>query len=135
MAGRGRKSKAELAVTTPANDRRPAPPRELTKAEADQWRAIVSRMPSSWFSVENLPLLSDYCRRICRARVIAEQIDACELDNLKRYAALQKMAHLETNAMIALARSLRLTLQSRVRSDAAGARVASTPTGPRPWEQ
>jgi hypothetical protein len=43
---------------------RPAPPDELTEEEAEEWRAIASRMPHDWFTRENHPLLCEYCRHI-----------------------------------------------------------------------
>jgi hypothetical protein len=65
MRGRGgRKSAASLAVVNVLGNERPAPPDDLTEEEAEEWRAIVSRMPHDWFTRENRPLLAEHCRHI-----------------------------------------------------------------------
>jgi hypothetical protein len=71
MAQRGGKSAASLSVGRVLGNERPAPPDELTEEEAEEWRAIASRMPHDWFTRENHPLLAEYCRHIVRARDLA----------------------------------------------------------------
>jgi hypothetical protein len=56
---RGRKSAAELSViVSPLNARRSPPPSELTDEQAEEWRAIVGRMPPGWFTREHFALLA-----------------------------------------------------------------------------
>jgi hypothetical protein len=64
MAQRGRKSAASLSIVQVLGNERPAPPDELTEEEAEEWRAIASRMPHDWWTRENYPLLAEYCRHI-----------------------------------------------------------------------
>ncbi len=47
---------------------------------------------------------------------------------------LARAAERESRAMVAIARSLRLTHQSQVRPETAGRQVARQPVGPMPWE-
>jgi hypothetical protein len=44
------------------------------------------------------------------------------------------MAERETRAITSLARSMRLTHQSRLKAETAATRVRATPDGPRPWD-
>src|SRR5438477_12568020 len=76
MAKRGRKSSAELAIVTPLQAvQRPEPPYEQFSDElADEWRAVVNRLPADWFPRETWPLLTQYVRHIIRARRLAQLI-------------------------------------------------------------
>jgi hypothetical protein len=71
MAQRGRKSAASLSIVSVLGNERPAPPDELTREEAEEWRAIASRMPHDWFMREIHPLLAECCRHIVRVRDLA----------------------------------------------------------------
>ncbi len=79
MAKRGRKSAAELALTDiPVVDvfRRmpPSPPSELTEAQAQVWRDAVSCMPGDWLKRGAHGILIEYCRHVCRSRLLEVQI-------------------------------------------------------------
>jgi hypothetical protein len=75
--------------------------------------------PHDWFGRETHALLADFCRRVERLRMLAEQIDEFAPDWLRTTRAwiatkkLGRMAERETRALTSLARSLRLTNQSR----------------------
>jgi hypothetical protein len=132
MRQRGRKSAAELSViVSPLAARRPAPPTELTAEQSEEWRAIVSRMPPDWFTRERFALLDQYCRHVCRARLMAKQIDDFDLEWLKdeagpgRLDKFMAMAERETRALNALARSMRLTHQSRLKAETAASKVGA----------
>src|SRR3954447_21858116 len=74
MGKRGPKSTDELSTIVPfpsREPRRPPAPRELAKAEALEWRAVVDRLPADWFPRETWGLLTQYCRHVVRARHVA----------------------------------------------------------------
>jgi hypothetical protein len=135
MGARGRPSRAELAVVPfkAAEARRPDPPAELTKAQAEVWTSIVASLPADWVSVANAPLMAAFCRHVTAARRIARRIEAEEQSdafNLASYGQLLSMQERESRAMATLATKLRLA-----RSSVDDRRKAPKPTsGPRPWE-
>jgi hypothetical protein len=53
---------------------------------------------------------------------------------IETYAKLLKMRDTETRAATALARSMRITHQSRVHKDTAGRAIESNIEGNKPWE-
>jgi hypothetical protein len=124
MAQRGRKSAQALAIVRPITDHRPPPPEGLTDQQADEWRAIVGRMPSGFFSREMFGLLAAYCQHSSAAQVLAGLIDSfqpewlVDPDGLARYD------------------KMRLTPQSRYMPNTAARAVANagTSSGKRPWE-
>ncbi len=147
MGSRGRKSAAELGVIQGIPER-PKPPDELTSAQAEEWRAVVARMPVNWFPREIWPLLCAYCRHICNARHIAKLIEAAhDLDigdrtALMRFNRLLGMQERQSNALAGLATRMRLTNQSRYTASSAAAQAKrgsgvelwEIPKGPTPWE-
>jgi hypothetical protein len=71
MRQRGRKSVAALsAVPVLPGQQKPEPPEELAAEEAEEWRAIVARLPYDWFPRETHGQLVNYCRHVVRANVI-----------------------------------------------------------------
>lgn len=133
MAKRGRKSQADLATVTPIGPRlgRPHPPEDLTPDQAEEWRAVVAAMPGDWFGRESLAMLADYCRHACRARFLASRLDAMTLDDVGELASwdtLSRLAERETRAMLACARSLRLTHQARQDPKSAARRARGRPS-------
>ena len=122
----GAESAVSLAVVTQLETRRPPPPAELTPEQSEEWRAVASTMPSGWFGRESYPLLASYCWHVCRSRWLASKIDT-DADRLLKIeggvALLDKlfaMAEREGRAVLAHARSLRLTQQSRYDARTAG---------------
>jgi phage terminase small subunit len=141
MIQRGRKSSAALSVVPLApGARRPDPPDELTPEQADEWRAVVGRMPADWFTRENQAMLVDLCRHVVIARRVSEQIDAfdpawlADDEGLKRYDKLTAILERHTRTIASLSTRMRLTQQSRY--NAAAANTASEKAkGPvKPWE-
>jgi hypothetical protein len=120
--------------------RRPAPPADLTTAQAVVWRAVVDHMPADWFRPETLDLLAAYCRHICRERFLSAELDRCPAtalsteDGLGHFGKLSAAAERESRAALALARSMRLTQQSRYDAAKAARAVGSQRIGPAPWE-
>lgn len=131
MAKRGRKSASQLTVgvqqfqESPTMVQRPDAPYDLTDTETDVWWTTVNAMPADWFPAETHALLKQYCRHVVTAAHIALLIQdftkpkrGKEFD-AHQYDKLCKMQEREGRAITSLARSMRLTQHSRVRSDAA----------------
>jgi hypothetical protein len=134
---RGRKSGASLetVLSVSGQPARPAAPERLTTDQAEVWQSVVGAMPADWFKAETFPLLSQYCRHTVAARVVDGLIaehEAGELD-IARYNKLLIMRSRESAAMTALARTMRLTQQSRIDPKTAGRRMANMPRANLPW--
>ena len=136
MAQRGRKSADSLQVVTPGNVTslaRPEPPADLTPEQADEWWAVVERMPADWFPRETHGLLSQYCRHVVTARRVAQLIksaeDADDLD-IQQLDQLYKMQEREGRALSSLATRMRISQQALIdkRTDKPGK------TAKKPWE-
>lgn len=134
MGTRGKKSAEALSVVTVMPER-PRPPAELNGQERDVWNATVNAHPGGWIARDSFPILIQYCRHTVRALRIAQLIQQEEDEddfNPDRWAKLLDLQNRETKTILALARSMRLTHQSRIRADSAKARPHEG--GPRPWE-
>ena len=139
---RGRKSAAETTtIVIDASRRSPArPPAELTDAQAAVWRDSAASMPGDWLSRGAYPILIQYVRHVCCARLLEAQIARFEPEWLKAEGGLARLdkllaaAERETRAMTACARALRLTPQSKMHPRTAGRQIADMPEGPRPWD-
>lgn len=135
MATRGRKSAASLSVVrAEAIDivRRPQPPQELTTEQAQEWRAVVDRLPADWFPRETHSLLAQYCRHVVAARRISQLIAASESAgefDLDEYDKLLKMQEREGRALSSLATRMRITQQTTY--DKSKKKPTS---GKRPWD-
>lgn len=118
MGTRGRESAASLSVISSEGVetvRRPTPPAELTDEQAQEWRAVVNRLPADWFPRETHPMLAAYCRHIVALRRIGQLIEHIESQkdiDLEAYDRLLKMQERESRAMSSLATRMRLTQQS-----------------------
>lgn len=118
MGDRGRKSAGELAVSTLSRIQtvqRPDAPYDLTDEQADEWRAVVNRMPADWFPRETWGLLAQYCRHVIAARKVAQLITKAEKAkafDVAAYSELLKMQEREGRAMSSLATRMRLTQHS-----------------------
>ena len=138
MAKRGRPSAAALEIAhapgTIEAIQRPDAPYDLTDEQAEEWWAIVNRLPADWFARETHPLLAQYCRHIVQARKIAKLIEDMLSDpegfNVKDYDRLLKMQEREGRAITSLATKMRIsqqaTLTKRADKGSRGAR--------KPWE-
>ena len=147
MGSRGRKSAAELGVIQGIPER-PKPPDELTSAQAEEWRAVVARMPVDWFGREIFPLLCAYVRHVTNSRHIARLIedahksDLSDRKALMRFNRLLGMQERQSNVLAGLATRMRMTNQSRYTATSAaaqakggtGPKLWEVPEGPEPWE-
>ena len=140
MRQRGRKSGVGLAVVVDVGRKMPAkPPPELTDAQAAVWRDCVASMEADWLTRAAFPILIEYCRHVCRARLLEAQIAAFEVEwtriesGLERFDKMLAMAERETRAATACARALRLTPQALMQPPGAGRRVIPGGRLPMPW--
>lgn len=140
MGKRGPKSNLTV-VPTASRVRRPPPPSYLGKEAAEVWRATVAQMPQGWFSAEHHPTLADYCEHVVRGRFLSRELAKFKPDwlsseeGVKRYEKLAAAAERETRAMLACARSLRLSHQARQQPKSAWRQtMGQYPEGEAPWE-
>lgn len=125
MRKRGRKSAAssEVAVVSPIETvSRPDAPYDLTDEQAQEWWAVVNRMPADWFPRETHGLLTQYCRHVVAARKIAQLIAKAEKAksfDVEEYDRLLKMQEREGRALSSLATRMRITQQATVRAELA----------------
>jgi len=118
MGARGPQSSASLSVISSTGIEayeRPRPPADLNFEAAQEWTAIVNRLPADWFGRETEALLAQYCRHTIAAKRVAALIDQAEADHecdLKDYDRLLKMQEREGRALTSLATKMRISQQS-----------------------
>ena len=141
MKQRGRKSAG--AMTLVVDDRfqmPPAPPSELTDAQAAVWRDVVGSLPGGWVSRAAFPILVQLCRHVGRARLLERAVADFQMEWLaapggpERLNLLLGMAQRETASVISCSRQLRLGPQQREHPRTAGRQLDNVPTGPKPWD-
>lgn len=96
------------------------PPASMSDDQRAVWRMSVENLPPDWFSTEQIPMLTEYCRHVCRA----DQLDAAlsQLDPIQDQEAFDKLTKLAAgeSAKIAMhARAMRLTQQARYKAETA----------------
>jgi hypothetical protein len=135
----GRKSAAELATVTALPIRLLAPPADLSADEANVWARVAATKPGDWWDAGSVPLLAQYCRATVQAELVAGLVASVgkamltDPDELGRYKELRKIQAALTGEIATLARSMRLTQQSRYNaknSDTASRKA----TGRKPWQ-
>ena len=148
MKKRGRVSSAAIEIETtlvadPLGRMPPQAPSELTDAQADVWRKVVGSMPSNFMSKGAHPILVEYCRHVCRSRLLEQQVARFQMDwvkvdgGLERFDRLLNMADRETRAMTACARALRLTPQAQMHPRSAARQIGAGTLGEEevmPWD-
>lgn len=139
MKSRGRKGLAEvLSLHQSVPGTAPAPPIELTEAEAALWRVIVSTKPWDWFTQDTFPLLKEYCRASIQLDDMAEQIRLNGMPTDKPSASIYKLVSERQDklrtAIKVLAASLRISLQARYDAQKAGTKGRAQPLR-KPWER
>jgi hypothetical protein len=145
MMKRGRKSRNELELTdtllVDVTRRMPAPPpSELTDAQAQVWRDVVSSMPGNFLVRGAHAVLIEYCRHACRARLLERQVARFQEEwintaekGLERFEKLLLMAEREGKAVVACARALRLTPQAQMHARTAARMANDVSPYPSPW--
>ena len=136
MAKRGRVPAASLAVAsiqTIETIERPDAPYDLTDEQADEWWAVVNRMPADWFPRETHGMLAQYCRHVVRARRLAQLLNKLETSedvDVKEYRDLLRSEEEQSRAISSLATRMRISQQATVRAE-----QARKPTMmKKPWE-
>lgn len=139
VAKRGRPSAADkqaLAVVEAVQVlQRPEPPAELSDEMADEWRAIVDRLPGGWFPKETHGVLAQYCRHLVAARRVAQLITALEAGpnlDIEAYDSALRMQERQSGMIASLATKMRLTQQATV--NAKTQKPADIGATKKPWE-
>ena len=142
MRTRGRHSAAELAVVNGGFAKRPEPPGDLTFRQVQIWNEVVASEPAEFFnSGATRGLLADYCihreetEKITRVINRYTSASLTSYSEAQDYSTLLRMRDLETKLVVSLARSLRLTNQSRYEDRTAARDARKVAPGPKPWEQ
>lgn len=138
MGNRGRTAAAaSLAIVPPGElvtsiKRPPAPP-ELTHEQAEEWRAVVDRMPAEWFTRETHGMLAQYCRHVVSARRVGQLIESMDQGSeefdLAKYDLLLKMQEREGRALSSLATRMRISQHSSYDK-----KKTKGTTAKRPWD-
>lgn len=118
MGARGKKSAASLSVVPSIGViQRPEPPSDLTTDQANEWVAVVNRMPADWFPRETHAMLAHYCRHVVSARRVGDLIEnlmesESSSDWVGDYDRLLKMQEREGRALSSLATRMRISQQA-----------------------
>ena len=119
MEKRGRKSQASLSVVQMGEHARISAPDSLTDDEKALFNEIVASKAADFFDAGTEPLLVEMCRLKTQLDIVSNQIrDFDESwfstdEGVRRYKSLCGIRDQGQGRMNALARSLRLTNQSR----------------------
>jgi hypothetical protein len=133
-----RKSSASLAIVTALPSRLLPAPEDLSPEEACVWARVVATKPSDWWDGGSAPLLAQYARATVQSEMVAELVRRVSLalvtapDELARYRDLRKIQAQLSGELNTLARSMRLTQQSKYRADKADT-TSRKASGNRPW--
>ena len=139
MKQRGRKSSAEMATVTAMPLRLVKPPEDLTPEESAVWSKVTATKPAEWWDAGSAPLLAQYCRAVVQSELVGDLVRSTgkamltDPDELDRYKELRKIQAALASEMTSLARSMRLTQQSRYNaknSDTAARKAGGTA---KPW--
>lgn len=117
MGSRGRRSAAAAGLTLITGNgiesaKRPPPPPSLSKEAAEEWKAIVSRLPPEWFPRETHPLLVQLCRLIVRSHQIAKLLETAKKLSPEQYMALLRSEQALSKSIATLSTKMRISQQS-----------------------
>lgn len=118
MGARGRQASTSLSVVSRVEIdavRRPAPPADFSDEMAEEWWKIVNRLPVDWFPAETLPLLTQYCTHIIRARTLREAVARIENSQpfeLDSFITLTNLEEKHTRSIASLATRMRISQQA-----------------------
>lgn len=116
MKQRGRQSAIAVAKSSGiTSQERPEPPVDLTAEQRIEWILVVNACPAEWFHPETHGLLAQYCKHMVAAKKISQVIQDFEKEDeldIAGYEKLLKMQERESRAILALARSMRLSQQA-----------------------
>ena len=137
MTQRGRVSSAALVVEAgPIQPvERPDAPYDLNDEQAEEWWAVVNRMPPNWFPRETHAMLAQYCRHVVRGRKVSQMADEMEkmrgtdAFDFEVYRQLLAEEEKQTRTIASLATRMRITQQSTY-----DPKQKKTVQGTRPWD-
>jgi len=145
MKQRGRKSKdsvsAELVVLEGLSTVRPTAPEELTDAEKQRWSRITASKAVDFFDNGVVDLLTEYCRLKTQVDLVSKEIEVYDpawLETDKGVARYKNLAGIRDQGqgrMLALARAMRLTNQSRFQPVTAGSRSGKGKSNEHLWKR
>lgn len=137
MKQRGKKSLKAVDSNLPISAvERPEPPSDLTPEQRLEWIYVVNSVRADWFSDETHRMLAQYCKHVVTANHIAQLIEQEEGEkeiDLERYDKLLKMQERESRAILALARSMRLTQQATYHQEKT--KQSKSNKAKAPWEE
>ncbi len=140
MKQQGRKSVAQLAVVKPDTKSRPAPPKELNDDEMVLWNRVTASKSVDFFDDGVVPLLTEYCRLKTQVDLVSKEINVydpawLETDKgVARYKNLTTIRDQAQGRMLALARAMRLTNQSRYQPVTAASRTGRSMSNDHLWK-
>jgi hypothetical protein len=91
----------------------PEPPHDLPEPARDLWRTIVGSLPADYFPAFSQPALGLYCRALVEAERVAAALEKAAPGSDEAKVLTGQLRILRT-ITTSDARSLRLTLQSRI---------------------
>jgi hypothetical protein len=143
MGSRGRDSAASLETVALTMSRsaqsceliaigRPPPPDDLTDEQAEEWIAIVNRLPADHFPRETHGFLVEYCRHIAMARKIGlllTEAEKAKTFDLTAYDQLARMSERTGRYLAHLGTKMRITQHSLYDAKKKRGSIAQ-----RPWD-
>lgn len=133
---RGRKSTGQdVALKIIKMPDKPRAPKVLSDEEEKVWVSVIDVHEQAWLSQDQTPVLVQYCRHTIAAQRISQLIhnkEEAKTVDVKDYIELLKAQERESRAITALARSLRITNQSRYQSN--NAQLRPDDGDPKPWD-
>lgn len=109
--GKSKPSHSEVVVAALAS--RPKPPAGMTDAEKEIWVNTLDALPFDFVLAESFPLLRLYCQHVATCEKLSRAIEVTNMMDFKGLERLLKLRTNESAKVMAAARALRLTNQSR----------------------
>ena len=136
-----RKKQSAPKVITGAFNERPAPPPDLTPAQAEIWKATVASEPIEWFqSAANRDLLALYCCVVNDAKVYQSYLNAIPEALLSttggsmQFKRISQMKRDAVKEVASLSVKLRLCNSARYDRSKAASATKNGSADAKPWE-
>jgi hypothetical protein len=115
------------------------PPPGMAEPQKAIWFMTVDNLPSDWFAIEQTPQLTAYCGHCVRLGQIEAALSGLDpLENLVEFDKLVKLAAGESAKIAMHSRSMRLTVQSRLKAETAfgraGGAASAAAASKKPWD-
>lgn len=129
MLQRGRKSAASNVPVIDVAQKKPDPPKYLTKEQAEVWKITVDAMKGGAFPPATHPLLETYCVAVGSSRFIEKELRETDLKtDFKRFRMLSSMQARQSALVAMLATRLRILPRNNSRQNRHGSPYV------KPWE-